>query len=171
MYNVIILAEQALTTNDARQVTDLHEALEDARRYYVLLPCENAAVRVETALGSLAASEVLAAPPVLANDVDVQEAQQEIDQHAENDLEASMAALHAAGHEADGEFSCEDPIEELDRICHERHADEVIVMTRPHVVRELLHLDWACKARRRLDVPVLHLLEHELTKDEEPSPH
>ena len=34
-------------------------------------------------------------------------------------------------------------------------------MTRPHVVQEFLHLDWASKARRRLGVPVLHLVEHE----------
>jgi hypothetical protein len=34
-------------------------------------------------------------------------------------------------------------------------------MTRPHVVQEFLHMDWTHKARRRLGVPVLHLVEHE----------
>jgi hypothetical protein len=29
------------------------------------------------------------------------------------------------------------------------------------VVAELFHVDWASRARRRLGVPVLHLLEHE----------
>ena len=42
-----------------------------------------------------------------------------------------------------------------------RTADEVIVMTRHHVVQEFLHLDWTHKARRKLGVPVLHLVEHE----------
>ena len=40
-------------------------------------------------------------------------------------------------------------------------AREVIVLTRPHVVAELFHVDWNSRARRKLGVPVLHLLEHE----------
>ena len=40
-------------------------------------------------------------------------------------------------------------------------ANEIIVMTRPHVVAELFHLDWTSRARRHLGVPILHLLEHE----------
>ena len=32
---------------------------------------------------------------------------------------------------------------------------------RPHVVAEFFHLDWTSQARRKLGVPVLHLLEHE----------
>lgn len=167
MYNVIVLAEQAMTANDARQLVDWHSGIEDERHYHVVLPCENAAVRVETALGSLAASEVLAAPPVLANDVDVKEAQEEINQHAESAVDACVAAITALGPTADGEYSCDDPIELLDRVCEARPADEVIIMTRPHVIREFLHIDWACKARRRLDVPVLHLLEHETQPAEE----
>ena len=43
----------------------------------------------------------------------------------------------------------------------EQEANEVIVMTRPHVIQEFLHIDWASKARRKLGVPVLHLVEHE----------
>ena len=42
-----------------------------------------------------------------------------------------------------------------------RFASEAIVLTRPHVVAEFFHLDWTSKARRRIGVPVLHLLEHE----------
>ena len=38
---------------------------------------------------------------------------------------------------------------------------EAIILTRPHVVAEFFHLDWTSKARRRLGVPILHLLEHE----------
>ena len=52
-------------------------------------------------------------------------------------------------------------IDYLARIASAEHAEEIIVMTRPHVVAEFLHLDWASKARRRLGVPVLHLIEHE----------
>ena len=38
---------------------------------------------------------------------------------------------------------------------------EAIILTRPHIVSEFFHLDWTSKARRRLGVPILHLLEHE----------
>lgn len=160
MYNVIILAEQAISSADATEVAALHDAIEDRRHYHVLIPCENAAARVETALGALAASEVLAAPPILSHNVDVERAQDQIDGHAENDVTISVAALRKIGCEATGEFSADDPIETLDRVVGEQQAAEVIVMTRQHVVQELLHVDWASKARRRLGVPILHLIEH-----------
>ena len=35
------------------------------------------------------------------------------------------------------------------------------MLTRPHVVAEFFHVDWTSRARRKLGVPVLHLLEHE----------
>ncbi|MGI8576679.1 MAG: hypothetical protein ACR2KG_01915 [Nocardioidaceae bacterium] len=162
MYNVIVLAEQAMSTSDAAEVASLHESIEDRRHYHVLIPCENAAVRVETALGTLAASEVLATPPpVLTGDVDVEKAQNQIDEHAETDVSISIAAMRKIGCEATGEFSADDPIEALDRVVGEQQAAEVIVMTRQHVISELLHVDWASKARRRLGVPILHLIEHE----------
>jgi hypothetical protein len=160
-YNVVVLAEQALSAGDADEVVGLHDGIDEPRRYHVLIPCENAAARVETALGALAASEVLAAPPVLTGDLDAAEAQAEIDAHAQNDVGVSVAAIQHAGHAASGEFSSQDPIDALVRVVQQRNADEVIVMTRPHVVQEFLHLDWGHKARRRLGVPVLHLVEHE----------
>lgn len=161
MYNVVILAEQAMTASDAQEVVSLHENIEDTRHYHVLIPCDNAAQRVENALGTLAASEALVSPPMLTQDVDVEKAQEEINATAEDAVEASVAAIRALGVEADGEFSSDDPIDTLTRVSADQQAAEVIVMTRPHVITELLHLDWASRARRRLGVPLLHLLEHE----------
>jgi hypothetical protein len=43
---------------------------------------------------------------------------------------------------------------------------EAIVLTRPHVVAEFFHVDWAAQARRHLDIPVLHLLEGESFDDQ-----
>lgn len=161
MYDVIVLAEQAMSAGDAAEVASLHDGIEEPRHYHVLIPCENAAIRVESALGALAASEVLAAPPVVTSDMDAEESQKHIDAHAGTAVTVSVAALRALGHQADGEFSSDDPIDYLERVASEHHAEEIIVMTRPHVVAEFLHLDWASKARRRLGVPVLHLVEHE----------
>lgn len=161
MYTVLILAEQALSAADAARLVSLHDALPDDRRYVLLIPCEDAAARVETAVGALAASEALAAPAIVVAEEDVASAQQEIDAEAQTAVTISVAALRALGHEATGGFTSDDPVEALERLCAERSADEVIVMTRPHVVAEFLHLDWASRARRRLGVPVLHLIEHE----------
>ena len=41
----------------------------------------------------------------------------------------------------------------------QHQAAEVIVLTRPHLVSEFFHVDWTSKARRRLGVPLLHLVE------------
>lgn len=161
MYNVVILAEQAMTAGDAQEVLSLHEDIEDTRHYHVLIPCDNAARRVEHALGTLAAHEVMASSLVLTDEVDVEAAQRKIDADADNAVAVSVAAIQGLGHEATGEFSSQDPIDTLTRLVSDRQAAEVIVMTRPHVVAELLHLDWTSRARRRLGVPVLHLLEHE----------
>ena len=160
MYQVIVLAEQAMSSKDAAEVVALHDGIEGRRHYHVLIPCENAQVRIESALGSLAASESLAAPALNA-DIDTTKAQREIDAHAQNAVTVSVAAIRALGHDSEGDFSSDDPIESLDEVVAAEGADEVIVMTRPHVVQEFLHLDWASKARRRLGVPVLHLVEHE----------
>jgi hypothetical protein len=161
MYTVVILAEQAMSDADAAEVVSLHESIEDSRRYVVLIPCEDAAQRVEAALSSLAASDVLASPPDLGSDVDLSETQNALDAEADDAVTASVRAIRAHGVAADGRFSRQDPVDELVRIVASQHGDEVIVMTRPHVIADFLHLDWASKARRRLGVPLVHLMEHE----------
>jgi hypothetical protein len=161
MYTVIVLIEQPMTAADAAEVASLHEGIEDTRHYHLLLPCENAATQVETAISALAASEVLAAPPVATSAEDVEATQRQIDHAAKNDLERSIAEMKVLGHQVTGEYTSQQPIDALDRVVKEHKADEVIVMTRPHVIAEFLHLDWTSKARRRLGVPILHLVEHE----------
>ena len=161
VYSVIVLAEQAMSAGDAAEVVSLHDGIDEPRRYHVLIPCENAKLQVEAALGSLAASETLAAPAIVGSDVDTEEVQRHIDADAQSAVSVSVAAIKSAGHDATGEFSSQDPIRELARVVVDQGADEVIVMTRPHVIQEFLHLDWASKARRTLGVPVLHLVEHE----------
>jgi hypothetical protein len=161
MYNVIILAEQRMSRGDADEVTQLHEAIEDQRHYHVLIPCENAALQVESTLGSFAATDVTGPPPTPPVDADVEQVQGLIDSNAESDVRRSVEMITATGHEADGSFTSGDPITALESLVRQHRADEVIVMTRPHVVAEFFHTDWSSRARRRLGVPVLHLVEHE----------
>ncbi|MEO9326108.1 hypothetical protein ABFT23_21630 [Nocardioides sp. C4-1] len=166
-YDVVLLVEQALTPQDARQVRSLHEGIDDPVTYHVLLPLDDAAARVEASLGSLSGSELLAAPHVPMETVDLDAVREDARTQAEADLVATVAALEAAGAAvASSTLVTGSPIDELVAKVKEIDGRETIVLTQPHVVAELFRLDWASKARRELDIPVLHLLEHE-TFDEQ----
>ncbi|MGH3355309.1 MAG: hypothetical protein ACRDOJ_05390 [Nocardioidaceae bacterium] len=161
MYDVVLLIEKALSEADASQVAGLHESLEEPVRYHVILPCEDAASRIETALGSIAASEVLATSAMSYPEMDLDELQREIRGEAQKSLDVSVGFMQATGHEVTGEVSSQNPIEALAVSVESRTAAEAIILTRPHIVSEFFHLDWTSKARRRIGVPCLHLLEHE----------
>ena len=61
----------------------------------------------------------------------------------------------------DGEIVHEAPIDALAASVQKFDGREAIILTRPHVVAEFFHVDWTSRARRKIGVPVLHLLEHE----------
>lgn len=161
-YDVVLLVEQALTEQDARQVRSLHEGLEDPVTYHVLLPLDDAAARVEASLGSLSGSEMLAAPQSPLDPVDLDAVREDARERSEADLTATVAALETVGATvASSTLVTGSPVDELVAKVKEVDGRETIVLTQPHVVAELFRLDWTSKARRHLDVPVLHLLEHE----------
>ncbi len=165
-YDVVLLIEQPLSTQDARQVRGLHEDFEAHVRYHVLLPVEDAAARVESAMGSLAASEVLASPALVMSDMDLDDVQRELLDRAREDLNACLVRLTEVGADAVGEIVSVDPIDALAAKVKEIDGREAIILTRPHVVSEFFHLDWTSRARRKIGVLVLHLLERE-TFDEQ----
>lgn len=165
-YDVVLLVEQALSAQDAQQVRGLHTELEEDVRYHVLLPVEDAAGRIESAMGALSAGDALVGPPVAMDPDDLEDLQHELLDTARKDLAASVGALEAAGARATGVLVTDEPVHALVDKVKEFDGAEVIVLTRPHVVAEFFHLDWTSRARRKLGVPVLHLLEHE-TFDEQ----
>jgi hypothetical protein len=168
-YDVVLLVEQALSAQDARQVRGLHAELvgegQDVR-YHLLLPVEDAAGRIESAMGTLSAGDSLVGPPMAVDPEGVEELQHELLEGARADLAASVAALEATGAQATGVLITDEPVHALVDRTQDLGAAEVIVLTRPHVVAEFFHVDWTSRARRKLGVPVLHLLEHE-TFDEQ----
>jgi nucleotide-binding universal stress UspA family protein len=160
-YDVVLLVEQPLSRQDAEQVRSLHVDVPDRVHFHVLLPVEDAAARVESAMGALTSGDALVAAPLLLDQDEVAKIQRELLDEARKSLATSVAALDGAGATATGELVTADPIEALAAKVNDVGADEVIVLTRPHVVAEFFHLDWTSRARRKLGVPVLHLLEHE----------
>ena len=160
-YDVVILVEQALTPADAQQVRSLHTEIEDPVVYHVLLPLEDAAARIEASLGTLGAGDLMAAPALAMNDVDIEALRRECEEHSSSDLQKTLAALHDAGGKATGKVTSEPPVDALAALVTAVDAREAIILTRPHVVAEFFHVDWSSRARRKLGVPVLHLIEHE----------
>lgn len=165
-YDVVLLVEQALTSVDARQVRSLHDRIEDRVIYHVVLPLEDAAARIEASLGTLGAGDLMAAPSLAMSDVDLEAVREECQERSVADLASTLAELSAVGGTAAGEVVGEPPIDALVAKVAEVDAREVIILTQPHVVAEFFHLDWASRARRKLGVPVLHLIGHE-TFDEQ----
>ena len=165
-YNVVLLVEQELSPVDAAQIRSLHEGLDEPVAYHVILPLEDAAARIEAAMGSLAAGEVMASPAMVMNDVDVEAVRRDCEERSNADLASTLAALHSVGATATGSVTADPPIDALAAKVAEVDGREAIILTRPHVVAEFFHVDWTSRARRRIGVPVLHLLEHE-TFDEQ----
>lgn len=159
-YTVVLLVEQALTAADAAQVRSLHEGLDDDVHYHVLLPAEDAAARVEAALGAMG-TDTLPAPTMPLDVEEVEAVREETERETEDALEKTLEALRAAGATAEGEIVTEDPVTALADVVSRVDGREVIVLTRSHVVQEFFHVDWSSRARRKIGVPLLHLLEHE----------
>jgi hypothetical protein len=160
-YDVVLLVEQALSSADAAQVRSLHEGLDEPVAYHVLLPMEDAAARIEASLGTLSGGELLGTPSLLVNEVDLEAVRKDCQDRASTDLVETLAALRTAGASAEGQIVDANPVEALKAKVAEVDGREAIILTRPHVVAEFFHVDWTSQARRKIGVPVLHLLEHE----------
>jgi hypothetical protein len=159
-YTVVLLVEQALTAADATQVHSLHEGLDAEVRYHVLLPVEDAAARIEAAMGSIAGDAMVSPVPSVSVE-EVETAREVAEERSAGDLAGTLAALTAAGATAEGEVVDGDPIDALTATVARLDAGEAIILTRPHIVAEFFHVDWTSRARRKIGVPLLHLLEHE----------
>jgi hypothetical protein len=160
-YDVVLLVEQPFTATDATNLRSLHEDIEDPVLYHVLLPVEDASARVEGAMGSLATGEVLATPAVAVGEEDLQGLRKELLDTCRAGVATTVAAIEKAGGRAVGQAVANDPVRALVDKVAEVDGREVIILTRPHVISEFFHVDWTSRARRKLGVPVLHLLEHE----------
>lgn len=160
-YDVVVLVEREIDQVDAAQLRALHEGVDEQVCYHVLLPVQDPARGVEGAMGALSTGEVFVAPPVTVPGRGDDELRDELLEECRARVHSSIAALEATGARATGSPVCQEPVHALIDLVGELDAREVIIMTRPHVVREFFHLDWTSRAERRLRVPVLHLLEHE----------
>ncbi len=160
-YDVVVLVEHEIDQVDAAQLRALHEGIDEQVCYHVLLPVEDPARGVEGAMGALSTGEVFVAPPVTVPGDGDEQLRDELLTECRARVRSSVAALEATGACATGSPVCQEPVQALQDQVARLDAREVIIVTRPHLVREFFHLDWTSRAERRLRVPVLHLLEHQ----------
>jgi hypothetical protein len=114
----------------------------------------------------LGAGDVMSAPALAMTEDELAAVREECRERSDHDLTQTLSALAAAGATAKGTVTGQPPVDALADKVTAVGAREAIILTRPHVVAEFFHVDWTSRARRKLGVPVLHLLEHE-TFDEQ----
>ena len=167
MYDVVLLVEQELSGTDAKRVVELHQDMPEPVNYHVLVPCHNAEAGVEASISALGTAD-LYGPGLATQRNDLAEAQKAIDTEAKGCSGRSVQGLRDLGQSAVGGISHDRPIDALIATVRHVQGQEVIILTRSHVVAEFFHLDWTNSARRHLGVPVLHLLEHDPEKTPAP---
>ena len=156
MYDVVLLIERQLTDLDADQVVSLHEGLDETVRYHLLLPVDTSASMLASSMNALGGGQI-----VTIADADViADVQNELSSAGQAELDASADLLTARDQQVTSKLTEDDPISALCDLVAKTSAAEVIILTEPHVVQEFLHIDWTARAKRKLDVPTLHLLEH-----------
>ncbi len=75
------------------------------------------------------------------------------------ELAASLQLLRAAGvAEVDGELTRAHPVDAVAERTRAINADEVIVLTEPHLIADLTRRDWATQLRHSLHLPLLHVV-------------
>ena len=150
MYTIVLLTEDAVLTHDAVRLAQLHD--DDDVVVQVIVPVEGDHSRVLEALDEALLGRLREAAR---------------DSGDPDPKDARLAALHAVAESkvrlqaaglgtAEGELAA-NPVEATVAAVSRFHADEVVVITPPHLVEEALHRDWASKLRARLDLPVLHI--------------
>lgn len=153
MITTVLMIEKPLAPVDVQLVSTLHA--NDTVSFVVLMQPRGDQERLLRALDDVALGELHEA----AHEDAEPEGSNALGPAAQA-LEHSLHALRATGAQAVGEIVEEHPLELLRSVVERTRADEVIVLTAPHLVEEFFHRDWASQARHKVGVPVLKLYAH-----------
>ncbi|MCC2333096.1 hypothetical protein [Cellulomonas wangsupingiae] len=149
---ILVLTEDTLADSDVRQIVDLHPGDEIA--YRVLVPADTDRPLIPWIVDALSLGELREAwNRATGHEPDRTQARQT----AAEQIAGSVAAFAAAGRQATGEITEDDPLPALRSAVAGGGVREIVVVTYPHAVEDTFHTDWASRARDELHVPVLHL--------------
>ncbi|HVQ19349.1 MAG TPA: indole-3-glycerol phosphate synthase [Actinomycetes bacterium] len=153
MITMLVLTEEPLTPHDVGRLATLHAP--EPVRAHVVIPAGTDQSTLDQIVDDLARTDL----QELADDVDRKHPSDADNiRQAQQALDASIEALVAAGLEADGTLAPKSPVDCAARLADEHDVDEIIVVTEPHLVSDVLRRDWATKLRHRVKRPVLHFI-------------
>jgi len=150
VYRILLLSEDTLVDHDAARIAQLHG--DEEVEVHLLVPADAEHNRLIEALDEVALGNLRDA----LDDDDPTPEQAELEaMHAVNE---SLARLTAAGLAARGSVTGSDPVPAALEAARQDDADEVIVVTPPHIIQAGFHRDWASRLRDELRLPVLHVV-------------
>ncbi|MCZ2403821.1 hypothetical protein IV498_11650 [Paenarthrobacter sp. Z7-10] len=150
---IIILTEEPLGDIDAANVAQLYDAGEDVELVVIVAADtkRNLLVDVVDQLTLLDLPGALRGLREKAPNAATARA------GATATLEASLAVLQRAGARASGKVVDGSAVNALVAEVQARDVRQAVVVTRPHVLADTFHQDWANQAQGKLGLPVLHL--------------
>lgn len=149
---ILVLTEDTLAESDVRHIVDLHP--DETLAYRVLVPADTDRPLVPWIVDALSMGELRVAwDRATGHEPTPRDARA----RAAEQISGSVAAFAAAGREAAGEITADDPLPALRSAVAGGDVREIVVVTYPHMVEDTFHTDWASRARDELHVPVLHL--------------
>ena len=153
MTTMLVLTEQTLTAHDIERLTELHAP--DPVTAHVVIPSGTDQSTLDQVVDDLARTDF----DELADDVDpVQPGISENAIRAQRALNESISLLTTAGVTTTGSLVPDHPVDAVAALANEKDVDEVIVITEPHLVTDMLRRDWATKLRHKVQRPVLHFI-------------
>ena len=153
MITMLVLTEETLTPHDIERLVGLHAP--DPVTAHVVVPSGTDQSTLEQIVDDLTRTDF----DELADDVDpVQPGEIEKAQRAQRRLTDSVQALVAAGMAATGSLVPQNPVDATAALAAAEDVDEIIVITEPHLITDVLRRDWATKLRHTVKRPVLHFI-------------
>jgi len=152
VYTMVVVTEDRLTAHDVGRLATLHG--DEPVRVHVVQPVDTEHNRLVEALDDVLLGRLREAAQA-AGDEDTADATLA----ARAALEGSIADLHAADiAEADGQLAGDDPVPAAIDAAERLQADEILVITPPHLLEEALNRDWGSRLRDLCSLPVLHVV-------------
>lgn len=153
MTSMLILTEEALTQHDVERIVELHAP--EPIRAHVVIPSGTDQSTLDQIVDDLARTDMAE----LGNDVDpIQPDALTQAKIAQSRLDASVQLLVDAGVSATGSLVPDHPVAATAALAQERDVDEVIVITEPHLISDVLRRDWGSQLRRKVNRPLLHFI-------------
>ena len=149
---ILVLTEDTLAESDVRHIVGLHP--DETLAYRVLVPADTDRPLIPWIIDALSLGELREAWERATGH---EPSRTQARQTAAEQIAGSVAAFAAAGREASGTITDDDPMPALRSAVAGGDVREVVVVTYPHMVEDTFHTDWASRARDELHVPVLHL--------------